>query len=74
LVARIKEPHLSSDRTYIVMEMPITQLGSLMDILRNEKPLQIRYSKFGNGPAVAFLEGTDAHPLSVENQREIFGR
>lgn len=36
-------PHLSGDGSYIVTAMPMSSLSVLLDILRNEKNLQIRY-------------------------------
>lgn len=66
------EPRLSSEKKYIVMDFPISMLDTLLKILREEKPQQIRYSKFGNNAAVAFLEPARAAPASAERSKEIF--
>jgi hypothetical protein len=36
-------PHLSSGKDYIIMSIHISHLGDLLSILRNERPLQIRF-------------------------------
>ncbi|TYO61382.1 hypothetical protein FXV83_38365 [Bradyrhizobium hipponense] len=69
-----REPHLNSDKTYVVMDAPISLLDTLLNILRNEKPLRIRYSKFGNSQATAFLESTGAAALTGEAVRTLFNR
>ena len=38
-----KDPHLSFDGSYIVTNMPMASLPVLLDILRNEQSLQIRF-------------------------------
>jgi hypothetical protein len=38
-----QKPHLSSDGTYIVTSIPMSELSTMLDILRNEGNLQIRY-------------------------------
>jgi hypothetical protein len=40
---KIGDPHLSGDGSYIVTAMPMAALPVLLDILRNEKNMQIRY-------------------------------
>ena len=32
-----REPHLNSDKTYVVMDAPIGMLDTLLNVLRNEK-------------------------------------
>lgn len=36
-------PHLSFDKDYIVTSMPMSELTTILDILRREKELQIRF-------------------------------
>jgi len=68
------EPRLSGDKKYIVMDFPIAMLDTLLAVLRNEKPLQIRYDKRGTAAASAFLEPARAQPLPAERSRELLGR
>lgn len=54
------EPHLSSKGTYIVTSIPINELSTMLDILRKEKGLQIRFfdpQTPGVAPSV-FIEAT----------------
>lgn len=37
------EPHLSFDETYIVTSVPMSDLFAVLDILRHERGLQIRF-------------------------------
>jgi hypothetical protein len=37
------DPHLSFNKSYIVTQMPFSCLATLLDILRNQKNLQIRF-------------------------------
>lgn len=66
-----REPYLSADKKYIVMDFPIGMLDGVLGILRNEKPLQIRYEKHGNTAASAFIERARTQPLSVERRQEL---
>ncbi|WP_035678344.1 hypothetical protein [Bradyrhizobium liaoningense] len=66
-----REPRLSAEKKYIVMEFPIGMLGTLLNILRNEKPLQIRFEKRGNAAAVAFVERAHAQSQNTERRQEL---
>ena len=66
-----REPFLSAEKKYIVMDFPIGMLDTLLNILRNEKPLQIRYAKIGNAAGTAFIERAQATPLSAERRLEL---
>jgi hypothetical protein len=53
-------PHLSFDGTYIVLSVHISHLDLMLSILRNEKPLQVRFfdpESTGVLPS-AFIEST----------------
>lgn len=71
LVSPPETPHLSMAGTYIVTSAPISQMATMLDILRNEKDLLIDFhdSQDGSTPAVAIGSATKgnaaASPFSV---------
>jgi hypothetical protein len=68
---RLREPFLSTGKVYIVMDMPMAMLGTLLDLLRNEKALQIRYFKSDSGRATAFLERPLTNTMDAEMKRRM---
>jgi hypothetical protein len=65
------DPALSSDKSYIITAMPTASLSMLLEVLRHEKNLQIRYynpQSEGISPFV-FLEPTAA---SSKNASSVF--
>jgi hypothetical protein len=69
-----REPHLNSDKTYVVMDAPIGMLDTLLNVCAQRETLRTRYSKIGNGQATAFLESTGASSLTDETMRTLFNR
>jgi hypothetical protein len=58
--SQIADPRLIGDipniPPYIVIDMPMDDLAVLLDILRNEQQLQIRYDDSGAPPPFAIIE------------------
>jgi hypothetical protein len=52
----LQDPHLSSDKSYIVAYMPFSMLGPLLDSFRNDKQLQIKFTQM-SGASVFYLVG-----------------
>jgi hypothetical protein len=50
---------------YIVIDMPVSALPVLLDILRNEGSLQIRYDDTGTAPAFAIIEPASPAPNAI---------
>jgi hypothetical protein len=64
----LDDPHLSHDKSYVVAFMPISMLGPLLDILRNEKQLQIRFIQIGSA-ATFYLESQGSAMLDPAQKR-----
>jgi hypothetical protein len=57
---------LPDNPPYIVIDMPVSDLSVLLDILRNEGQLQIRYDDSGAPPPFAIIEPASAVGTPVE--------
>ena len=61
------DPHLGSDQSYVVTSMPMSSLATLLDILRNEANLQIRFvdpQVAGSSPSVFIEAAADGQPAA----------
>lgn len=67
------KPRLSSDGSYIVTSLPMTELSTILNILTSEKGLQIRYfdpQSAGVGPSV-FLESAATGASTTQVRRSL---
>jgi hypothetical protein len=70
------DPFLSSDGSYVVTAMPMESLDTMLNILQNEKNLQIRYfdpQAAGTSPSVfiepaAAAQSTGNNPFNVPDE------
>ena len=60
LVSPPEQPHLNSSGTYIVTSIALSQLHTMLDILRNEPDLRIRYFDSGAGGTPSVSIGSAA--------------
>lgn len=66
-----EKPHLSSQKEYIVTSIPVAMLQTMLDVLRNERNLQIRFSATGGedpAPSV-FIESRPREGADVTDAR-----
>src|SRR5262249_5059068 len=63
-----QDPHLGGHDSYIVSSMPFTSVDTLLNILRNEKNLQIRFydSESPDVSPAVFIESANANLTSGE--------
>jgi hypothetical protein len=67
------DPHLGGGGTYIVTAMPFDTMGHLLEILRNERNLQIRFfdpQSPGVSPS-AFIEAVSSTPSPAANELHV---
>ena len=67
------DPHLGGGGTYVVTSMPFDTMGDLLEILRNERNLQIRFfdpQTPGVSPS-AFIEAISPTPSPTTNELRV---
>jgi len=67
------DPHLGGGGTYIVTAMPFDTMGELLETLRNERNLQIRFfdpQSSGVSPS-AFIEAVSPTPSPTANELHV---
>ena len=66
----LRPPHFSADRKIIIMDAPLGMMADILDLLRNEAPLQIRFEDLQSSGAAAsvFLEPAQASDFIIQPQ------